>query len=150
VVFAGCGRSGATLRDVPRARAATERALAVAATRDPAGPVVSVEAMRAQIVLHELVEVAAERPSLRDGPLPELAETDRARGDSWRLATLRAYLDAHGDVRAAADRLAVHPNTLRYRLRRLGELTGVDLRDPDARLVTELQLRMLDHDAVAP
>ena len=105
--------------------------------------------MRAEIVLHELVELAAERPSLRDGPIVTLAETDRDRGDAWRLATLRAYLDAHGDVGAAAERLGVHPNTLRYRLRRLGELTGVDLRDPDARLVTELQLRMLEQGALA-
>ena len=148
-LLAAVGAPAASVREVPRARAATERALAVLATRPDAGPVADVGAMRAEIVLHELVELAAQRPSLRDGPIVTLAETDRDRGDAWRLATLRAYLDAHGDVGAAAERLGVHPNTLRYRLRRLGELTGVDLRDPDARLVTELQLRMLEQGALA-
>jgi PucR-like helix-turn-helix protein/diguanylate cyclase with GGDEF domain len=148
-LLAAVGPSAGGVRDVPRARAATERALAVVATRPGAGPVVDVDAMRAEIVLHELVEIAAERPSLREGPLVALAEADRERGDGWRLATLRAYLDAHGDVGAAAERLGVHPNTLRYRVRRLGELTGVDLRDPDERLVTELQLRMLEQTALA-
>ena len=32
--------------------------------------------------------------------------------------------------------------TLRYRLRRLVEISGLDLGDPDERLVTELQLRI--------
>jgi sugar diacid utilization regulator len=133
------------VRELPRARAATERALAVLTARPEAGPVVEVGAMRAEIVLHELIELAAQRPSLREGPLIAMAEADRERGDGSRVATLRAYLDAHGDVGVAAERLGVHPNTLRYRLRRLGDVAGVDLRDPDARLVAELQLRMLEH-----
>jgi DNA-binding PucR family transcriptional regulator len=47
-----------------------------------------------------------------------------------------------GNVAAAAERLGVHPNTLRYRLRRAVELSGLDLGDADERLVTELQLRL--------
>jgi DNA-binding PucR family transcriptional regulator len=33
-------------------------------------------------------------------------------------------------VERAAERLFVHPNTLRYRLARYEELTGTNLRDP--------------------
>ena len=101
---------------------------------------VHVDDVRAACVLHELLEVAAQRPGLRRGPLAELAS--RKRGDA-QVATLRAYLDAHGDVGRAARDLGVHPNTLRYRVRRAVELAGVDLDDPDERLVTELQLRLM-------
>jgi DNA-binding PucR family transcriptional regulator len=45
-----------------------------------------------------------------------------------------------GDVRAAAERLTVHPNTLRYRVRRAVAVGGLRLRDPRARLVHHLQL----------
>ena len=51
-----------------------------------------------------------------------------------------AWLDAMGDVRAAAERLTVHPNTLRYRVRRAVAVGGLVLDDPRARLVHHLQL----------
>jgi DNA-binding PucR family transcriptional regulator len=47
-------------------------------------------------------------------------------GNGALLETLRAYLDCDLDVRRAADALYVHPNTVRYRLRRISELTGLD------------------------
>jgi DNA-binding PucR family transcriptional regulator len=53
-----------------------------------------------------------------------------------------AYLDAFGDVRSAAKLLHVHPNTLRYRVRRAAEVTGIDLDDPLQRLFAQLQLRL--------
>jgi DNA-binding PucR family transcriptional regulator len=58
--------------------------------------------------------------------------------------TLRAYLEAFGDVRRAAEVVAVHPNTFRYRIRRVGELSGIRLDDPTDRFIAELQLRLLD------
>ena len=58
------------------------------------------------------------------------------------METLAAYLDAFGDVRRAAASLDVHPNTFRYRLQRLVELSRLDLDDPVERLVVQLQLRL--------
>ncbi len=63
---------------------------------------------------------------------------------STASAELRAYLDAFGDVSVAAGELSIHRNTFRYRLARLLELSGLDLGDPDERLITHLQLRFLD------
>jgi hypothetical protein len=40
--------------------------------------------------------------------------------------TLRAYLDCDLSVPKTAERLFVHPNTVRYRLTKLEELTGLD------------------------
>ena len=75
--------------------------------------------------------------NLRDPRLTALAAHDNHLAPS-----LLAYLDAFGDVRTAAGRLHVHPNTLRYRVRRAAELTGIDLDDPLVRLFAGLQLRL--------
>ena len=67
-----------------------------------------------------LAELARQRAL---GPLEEYAE----RRGSDLIDTLEVFLDADLDRRRAAERLHVHPNTLDYRLRRVAELTGLDL-----------------------
>ena len=42
----------------------------------------------------------------------------------------------------------MHPNTFRYRLRRLAELFDLDLDDADERIVLELQLRLLEAEGL--
>lgn len=44
--------------------------------------------------------------------------------------TLDAYLDSGGAVEACARQLFVHPNTVRYRLKRISEITGRDPTNP--------------------
>jgi DNA-binding PucR family transcriptional regulator len=46
------------------------------------------------------------------------------------VETLAAYLESGGSVEAAARLLFVHPNTVRYRLRRVVELSGLAPTDP--------------------
>jgi purine catabolism regulator len=57
------------------------------------------------------------------------------------VPTLRAYLET-GEQQQAAARLRVHPNTLRYRLDRIREISGVDLEDPETRLNLAVALRV--------
>ena len=48
------------------------------------------------------------------------------------LDTLNAYLDSGGSIESTARALFVHPNTVRYRVRRIGDITGLspgDARD---------------------
>ncbi len=45
-------------------------------------------------------------------------------GDGVLLETVATYLDNGGSIEATARALFVHPNTVRYRLRRVGEVTG--------------------------
>lgn len=66
------------------------------------------------------------------GPVLGLPAGDRA----GLLETLNAYLDHAGSAERAAEVLYCHPNTVRYRLRRLQELTGRSLAEP--RAVAEL------------
>ena len=59
--------------------------------------------------------------------------------------TLLAWLESADDASAAARRLHVHPQTIRYRLRQLSELFGDALTEPDARfrLLLALRVRLL-------
>ena len=57
------------------------------------------------------------------------------------LETLRAWLDSQGNVVEIAERLSVHPQTVRYRMRQLQATFGDKLRDPAARFEMELALR---------
>lgn len=60
------------------------------------------------------------------GPVLALPDEDR----DVLLATARAWLACAGSTSAAADRLHLHRNSVRYRLGRLEELTGRALADP--------------------
>ncbi|MEE1742754.1 helix-turn-helix domain-containing protein [Streptomyces sp. BE147] len=75
------------------------------------------------------------------GPVHDLVAADLAAGGEL-VRTLAAYFDAAGDVTRAAHRLVLHPNTLRYRLRRVRERFGVDMDDPDTRLLLALAVRL--------
>src|SRR5712691_6669345 len=72
--------------------------------------------------------------------LGPLIEHDSARKGAL-VATLRAYLET-GEQQHAAQKLRVHPNTLRYRLDRIREITGLDLEDPETRLNLSVALRV--------
>ena len=60
---------------------------------------------------------------LVDGRLRAFLDDDRGRGGVL-TATVRAFADANLNLRLAAARLQVHPNTAQYRLRRIQERTG--------------------------
>lgn len=62
-----------------------------------------------------------------------------------RLATLRALLD-HGGVSEAAAAMGVHRNTVAYRVRRIEEITGWRLSDPEIRLPLAVALRLVQDD----
>jgi hypothetical protein len=77
------------------------------------------------------------------GPVLDLPAQDR----STLLGTLQAWFDAGGSAVETGRRIYCHPNTVRYRLRRLQEHTGRSLDDP--RAVAEL-LAALDALRLAP
>jgi hypothetical protein len=141
-VLVGVGSRVTSVPDVPRSREEADLVLRALATDDQDRRWAHIEELRAQTVLLRLKDLATADPYLSDGPLLTLVEHDSTK-DSAYIDTLRAYLAAFGDVTAAAASLNVHPNTFRYRLRRLVEISGIDLEDPEQRLVAELQLQFL-------
>ncbi|MFB9466102.1 PucR family transcriptional regulator [Streptomyces cinereospinus] len=75
-----------------------------------------------------------------DGLLRALHEHD-ATGRGDLVASLRAWLSRHGQWDAAAADLGVHRHTLRYRMRRVEEILGRSLDDPDVRMELWLALK---------
>ena len=98
------------------------------------------------VTLARMMSSLSEPDRLLVGPLATLRQHDQHHRTP-HVATLRALLARQGDVRATAADLAIHPNTLRYRLARLAEVFPADLTDPTTRLALQLQLHVLDHAA---
>ena len=107
---------------------------------------------------------SAPRPLAADQLLPERAlngdAVARARlvdqgyetladGAGDLLATLTAYLDASGSIEGAARALFVHANTVRYRLRRVAQLTGFAPTDPRGAFALRVALTLGRLDAAA-
>jgi DNA-binding PucR family transcriptional regulator len=127
---------------VVESRQDVDRVMRVLLRPETRRTVADLDDVRAAANLLEVLDLVRERPHLLQGPLHLLDENGSAR-DLALIGTLRAYLDYFGDVSLAADRLQVHPNTFRYRLRRATDVLGVDLDDPTERLMLALQLRLL-------
>ena len=135
-LLAGIGSCADRLTDLPRARHSAEQALVVLGRRADGCRIAHIDDVRSHALLMELLDLAATHGEILEGPLAALSEDQRL--------TLRTWLDCHGDVAGAAERLQIHPNTLRYRVRRISEATGLDFGDPDQRLLAEVQLRVRD------
>lgn len=100
------------------------------------GQITSLDEAHTTVLLDEIVSQVAQRPRLVD-PRVRLLRDD----DPVLAKTLHAYLDGFGDVSAVAKHLHVHPNTVRYRVRRIEKLMATSLDDPEVRLVLALGLR---------
>ncbi|MFD9129712.1 PucR family transcriptional regulator [Kitasatospora sp. NPDC059571] len=135
-----------SLARVPESRAQADRILDAMGRGGVAPEVAALRDVQAEVLVSEVLALLQEHGELRDPRLTELAEYDRRHGT--RLAeSVLAWLDALGEVRVAADALHIHPNTLRYRVRRAEQLTGMDLAQPQQRLLAMLQLRLPADDA---
>lgn len=135
-VQAGVGSAGPELAGVGASRAEADRVLdAMPSDAD----VALIGDLRAEVLLGRTLTLLEESPDLRDPAVTRLVAYDREHGGDL-VPSVLAWLDAMGDVRAAAKRLTVHPNTLRYRIRRATAVADLRLDDPHARLVHHLQL----------
>ncbi|MFI9154676.1 PucR family transcriptional regulator [Streptomyces sp. NPDC053367] len=113
-----------------------EQALSVARRRGRV--LVEHERLAAGSVLPLLADDAVK--AFADGLLRALHEHD-ATGRGDLVASLRAWLSRHGQWDAAAADLGVHRHTLRYRMRRVEEILGRSLDDPDVRMELWLALK---------
>lgn len=137
------GWSGAMGPPVPLAEAAKSLHWAFAAVRLmergllPAGQVLQCTEHTEALVLlppEELIEDLARRCL---APLDQCGPAHSRR----LVETLLAWLETRGGAPEVADRLGVHPQTVRYRLRQIRALLGDEVDDPDRRFKLELVLR---------
>ncbi len=140
-VRAGLGRPTSGFGQVPASRREADRVLDALARETEPTSVATFDDVRARVLLDDVLDLLAEHPRIRDERIDALVAYDARRGTDY-AATLLTYLDAFGDVAAAARAAHVHPNTLRYRIRRASQIAGIDLDDAGQRLVAALQLRL--------
>ena len=138
----GIGGHAVGLEEVPRSKKEAEEALRVL-RGDPSRSVATIEDVRLPALLARFSESVFAERGIYEQKLAPLIESDRS-GSSSYVEALHAYFEAFGDYTAAAARLHVHPNTLRYRLRKAEQLSGARLDDPEERLALMLLIRVLD------
>ena len=138
------GASGVLGPAVPLARAAHSLVRARAAHalvldgRLAGGELLAADDHLAALMLHGGdSSLAADLAARVLAPLADL----RPKAATRMRDTLRAWLDHPGQVQVVAERLHVHPQTVRYRVAQLRELFGDTLDDPDARFELALALR---------
>ncbi|MCD4523959.1 CdaR family transcriptional regulator [Nocardioides sp. cx-173] len=137
----GIGPIAGDVGELAHSRSSVDRALRV--LRDGGGRrVARLSDIHVEALMLEMRDLVAARGDRPEGALARLMAYD-AQHHASLVETLQAWLEAFGDVVAAAERLYVHPNTFRYRLRRLMEVGEMDLSEPDVRFGALLQLRLL-------
>ena len=124
-----------------RARSGTDRILRVLRESPRGRRVAHLDDVQAEALLLELRDQVAARGDRPGGALARLIDYDQEHRSDL-VGTLRAWLDAFGDVNTAASAMYVHANTFRYRLRRAGEVGEIDLTDAEQRFALMLQLRL--------
>jgi sugar diacid utilization regulator len=63
------------------------------------------------------------------------------------LETVRAVLSSGGNLEASARTIFVHPNTVRYRLKRAADLTGLSATDPRGSWTLQVALALAELDS---
>ncbi len=130
------------LADLPRSAAQAASLRRLVARGFVTGPVAEYEECWAAAVLDRVTGALELDELVSMGPLEDLLTHDSTRG-GWYAVTLRAELEHPGDPGAASRQLHVHPNTFRYRMRRLRAALAVDLESPEVRLALQIQLSAL-------
>ncbi|MQA60150.1 MAG: PucR family transcriptional regulator [Actinophytocola sp.] len=125
--------------ELNRSRTEADEALGLLRAELITGPVVGFEEVWPALTLHRVARAAAGSGAAELGPLDVLREHDRTKHADY-VNTLYEWLRHPGDPRAAAKALRIHPNTLRYRMRKLLDVSGLDLSEPDVRLALLAQL----------
>jgi DNA-binding PucR family transcriptional regulator len=138
----GRSRVAASAADVQRA---ANEALLVAnvAEGDPERPLLSYEETGAyRILLPAMTEDPAEVQRFYAETVEPLVAYDE-QYETDLVRTLEAFLEADGNVAGTAQRLFTHRHTIRYRLERVRELSGLDVGSTDGREKLSLGLKAM-------
>ncbi|MFD7499844.1 PucR family transcriptional regulator [Streptomyces sp. NPDC059850] len=142
-LLAGVGRTvpGPDLLDRSRSDADLVVRLLTRLGGGAGGTAAHIRDVHLDALLMQTVDLADEAGHDPLGAIADLEAYDRERGTDL-LDSLARYLASGEDARLAARQLHIHPNTLRYRLRRAHEIAGLDLADPAAKFEIQLRLRL--------
>ncbi|ROO89683.1 DNA-binding PucR family transcriptional regulator [Actinocorallia herbida] len=139
-VTIGVSRAARAPQGLPAALTEARHAHAYALERPGRSRVVGCDELASHDLLLAGIPATARR-AFADRLLAPLVDYD-ARGGSELLRTLEAFLACDGSWTRCASVMHVHVNTLRYRMRRIADLTGRDLDLFSDRVDFHLALRL--------
>jgi hypothetical protein len=143
IVVAGISGVAATA-DLVAARHEADECLALHET-NPYMPPPAYDESWDDILLQRLRTAAQVGRAPERGPVAELRRHDRDHATDY-IPTLRAWLAAQGDPAEAGRQLGVHENTVRYRLRKMNDITNLPVDDAKKRLAMMIELAATDAD----
>lgn len=126
---------------LPTMRREIDEILQVSTVQLDLSPVAELADVHTRVLLAHVADELIRRPRLRHPGVVAMAAHDLEHGTSYS-ASITAWFDAVGDVGAAAAQLGIHPNTMRYRLRRASALFDISLDRPEDRLAVWVQLHL--------
>jgi DNA-binding PucR family transcriptional regulator len=114
--------------------------LASSALSNPAVPVLRFDSLGVYRMLSSVTDPAGIEEFMNEqlGPLLDYDKQHH----SCLLLTLARYFDSGCNYDEAAEALSVHRNTVKYRVKRIGELLGRDPQDGEARLDLHLAIKV--------
>lgn len=94
--------------------------------------------------IYKLISIPDKKEEiLRDRWFSRLYEHDINKNSNL-IETLEVFLDSNGSIKDTAKKLYTHPNTIKYRLKKIRELTGEDiLQDEQKRLYYHILIKAL-------
>lgn len=101
--------------------------------------VLTTDRVRPQLLFDRIASAFDDDPDLRDPALQDLSAQQPEFAE-----TLREWCACFGNVARTAQRLNIHENTVRYRLRRALDRVGIDTDDPGRMLATWVQLHVAE------
>lgn len=140
VVSIGIGRPGHGIQGIRRSHQEARQALTLGRRLHGPGHITNFNDLgmyRLILAAEHLPEVA----TFQEEALGKLLTYDKMHNSNL-IQTLDAFFAANCSPKEAASILDVHRNTVLYRLDRIGNISGMDLDDPDTRLRLHLALHV--------
>jgi hypothetical protein len=141
LVRVAIARTSTDPADLPEMRTEIDDVLRVTTTQPDLPIVARLDEVHNRVLLAHLADLLVHEPRLGHPGVAAMVEHDRTKGTDY-ARSVTTWLDSVGEIAVAAAALDVHPNTLRYRLRRATELFELALDHPDDRLSVWMQLRL--------
>jgi len=142
VVTIGIGGSCRDPADIARSYGQARRTIDAVQRLGRQGQVVAFEDLGVHRLLLQVPDLAELR-SFAAEILGKLGGQDHQRGAEL-ISTLACYFRENGSPQRTARALHVHPNTVAYRIRRIQEITGIQLDNYRDRLMAQVALEIID------
>lgn len=140
-IRAGIASTSSDPSDLPAMRHEIDDILRVTIVQPDLPSVARIGDAHTRVLLAHIHDLLLHEPQLRHPGVSSMIAHDIEHGTAY-ATSVAEWLGAVGDIAGAARVLGVHPNTLRYRLRRAAELFDLQLDHPDDRLAVWTHLRL--------